>query len=192
VPVNVRVVAACNRNLAAEVAAGRFREDLYWRLNVMPLELRPLSQRPGDVAAITAAMLLRLSDNGRAGLVWPTAAALDRLAMHDWPGNARELGNMLQRAMVLRDGDRIEADDLHMGTVRQIADEPRIVAPVELVASAAEPVRLRDVARHSKLEAIRSALRETDGHRAAAARKLGISERTLRYRLAEMRELAAA
>jgi two-component system response regulator FlrC len=193
VPVNVRVVAACNRNLAQEVAAGRFREDLYWRLNVMPLELRPLNQRPGDVAAITAAMLLRLSDNGKAGLVWPTAAALELLSAHDWPGNARELGNMLQRALVLRDGDRIETGDLHIGMVRQAVAAARpIVAPVELVASAAEPIRLRDVARHSKLEAIRSALRETDGHRAAAARKLGISERTLRYRLAEMRELAAA
>ena len=192
VPVNVRVIAACNRNLAEEVAAGRFREDLYWRLNVMPLELRPLSHRRGDVSAITAAMLLRLSDMGKGGLVWPTADALDKLAVHNWPGNARELGNVLQRAMVLRDGDRIEADDLHMGPAPQIAAAPAqpIVAPAAF--SPAEPVRLRDVARHSKLEAIRSALRETDGHRAAAARKLGISERTLRYRLAEMRELAAA
>jgi two-component system response regulator FlrC len=192
VPVNVRVVAACNRNLAEEVAAGRFREDLYWRLNVMPLELRPLNQRRGDVSAITAAMLLRLSDMGKAGLVWPTADAIEKLGAHGWPGNARELGNILQRALVLRDGDRIEADDLHMGSAPQIAPvvaQP-IVAPIAFAA--AEPIRLRDVARHSKLEAIRTALRETDGHRAAAARKLGISERTLRYRLAEMRELAAA
>ncbi len=192
VPVNVRVVAACNRNLAEEVAAGRFREDLYWRLTVMPLELRPLNQRRGDVSAIPAAMLLRLSDMGKAGLVWPTADAIDKLAAHGWPGNARELGNILQRALVLRDGDRIEAGDLHMGSAPQIA--PVIAQPIFAPASLApaEPIRLRDVARHSKLEAIRTALRETDGHRAAAARKLGISERTLRYRLAEMRELAAA
>ncbi|MFD1106792.1 sigma-54 interaction domain-containing protein [Sphingobium olei] len=192
VPVNVRVIAACNRNLAEEVAAGRFREDLYWRLNVMPLELRPLNQRRGDVSAITAAMLLRLSDLGKAGLVWPTADAIEKLAAHSWPGNARELGNILQRALVLRDGDRIEADDLHMGSAPQIT--PAVAQPIVTPASfaPAEPIRLRDVARHSKLEAIRTALRETDGHRAAAARKLGISERTLRYRLAEMRELAAA
>lgn len=193
VPVNVRVVAACNRNLAEEVAAGRFREDLYWRLNVMALELRPLAERRGDIAAIAAAMLLRQQDMGKAGFVWPTAAALDKLAGHAWPGNARELGNVLQRALVLRDGDRIEAMDLHMGSTPQIFAAPvqPIVAPIALVTPA-EPIRLRDVARHSKLEAIRTALRETDGHRAAAARKLGISERTLRYRLAEMRELAAA
>lgn len=179
VPVNVRIIAACNRNLAVECAAGRFREDLYWRLNVMPLELRPLAERAGDVTAIAAAMLLRHSE-----FVWPTAAALAKLADHVWPGNARELGNVLQRAIVLRDGDRIDADDLHIVGAPQL----RIVEKV----APAEPIRLRDVARQSKLDAIRAALRETDGHRAAAARKLGISERTLRYRLAEMRELAAA
>ncbi|MDR7154659.1 two-component system response regulator FlrC [Sphingobium xenophagum] len=189
VPVNVRIIAACNRNLAQECAAGRFREDLYWRLNVMPLELRPLAERRGDISAITAAMLLRHQDDGKAGFVWPTAAALDKLAAHSWPGNARELGNILQRALVLRDGDQIEADDLHLAGAAQMVTPFRATAPIQLPA---EPIRLRDVARHSKLEAIRCALRETDGHRAAAARKLGISERTLRYRLAEMRELAAA
>ena len=190
VPVNVRVIAACNRNLAAEVAAGRFREDLYWRLNVMPLELLPLGQRRGDVGAIAAAMLLRHQDNGRDGFVWPTAAALEKLMAHAWPGNARELGNVLQRALVLREGDRIDEGDLHL----TLAPQPvrAVAAPIAPPAAPAEPIRLRDVARHSKLEAIRIALRETDGHRAAAARKLGISERTLRYRLAEMRELAAA
>ncbi|MET0370773.1 MAG: sigma 54-interacting transcriptional regulator [Sphingobium sp.] len=189
VPVNVRVIAACNRNLADECAAGRFREDLYWRLNVMPLELRPLAERPGDVAAIAAAMLLRHQDGGKQGFVWPTAAALDRLVAHSWPGNARELGNVLQRALVLRESDSIDADDLHLARAPGPWGQLRVVpTPV----AAPEPVRLRDVAHHSKLEAIRLALRETDGHRAAAARKLGISERTLRYRLAEMRELAAA
>lgn len=179
VPVNVRIIAACNRDLAAEVAAGRFREDLYWRLHVMPLELRPLAERAGDVTAIAAAMLLRHQD-----FVWPTAAALEKLAAHVWPGNARELGNVLQRAIVLREGDRIEDEDLHIASAPQL----RVVG----APAPAEPVRLRDVAHQSKLEAVRAALRETDGHRAAAARKLGISERTLRYRLAEMRELAAA
>jgi len=185
VPVNVRIIAACNRNLAAEVVAGRFREDLYWRLNVMPLELRPLAERPGDVTAIAAAMLLRQQDSAKDAFVWPTVAALEKLAAHVWPGNARELGNVLQRALVLRDGDRIEPVDLHISGAPQLRIVEQVLAP-------AEPIRLRDVAHNSKLEAVRAALRETDGHRAAAARKLGISERTLRYRLAEMRDLAAA
>ncbi len=188
VPVNVRVITACNRNLAAECAAGRFREDLYWRLNVMPLELRPLAERRGDIAAIAAAILLRQHDAASGPFVWPTADAMEKLAHHVWPGNARELGNVLQRATVLRDGERIDLEDLHIAAAPQPV---RLVAPVACPAPAA-PVRLQDVARMSKLEAIRHALRETDGHRAAAARKLGISERTLRYRLAEMRELAAA
>lgn len=187
VPVNVRIIAACNRNLAAEVAAGRFREDLYWRLNVMPLELRPLAERPGDITAIAAAMLLRQQDGAKDGFLWLTAAALEKLSAHAWPGNARELGNVLQRAIVLREGDRIDADDLHISGTPQ----PLRVVQAQVLETA-HPIRLRDVAYNSKLEAVRAALRETDGHRAAAARKLGISERTLRYRLAEMRERAAA
>ncbi len=184
VPVNVRVIAACNRDLAAECEAGRFRSDLYWRLNVMPLELRPLAERPNDIAAIAAALLLRqhrqMLDLGALDpFPWPSTAAVEKLIAHSWPGNARELGNVLQRAMVLREGNRIEAHDLHIAGAR-----PQLRVD--------QPVRLAEVARMSKLDAIRHALRETDGHRALAARKLGISERTLRYRLAEMRELAAA
>ncbi len=192
VPVNVRVIAACNRNLADECAAGRFRQDLYWRLNVMALEMRPLVERRGDIAAIAAALLLRQTVQANAPFVWPTAEAMEKLAAHVWPGNARELGNVLQRAVVLRDGDRIGAEDLHIVHGTQSL---RLVTPTPAVASSAfpsAPIRLQDVARMSKLEAIRHALHETDGHRAAAARKLGISERTLRYRLAEMREQAAA
>jgi len=190
VPVDVRVIAAGNRDLAVEAEAGRFRADLYWRLNVMPLHLRPLAERRGDVNAITAAFLLRHQGQGQ-GLgaltrfAWPTPAALDRLLAHAWPGNARELGNVLQRALVLREGDRIEGSDLN------IAGAPA-PAPVPAPQSQAAPARLQEVARASAMDAIRAALRDTGGHRASAARPLGISERTLRYRLAEMRDLAMA
>jgi two-component system response regulator FlrC len=184
VPVNVRIIAACNRDLAAECEAGRFRTDLYWRLNVMPLELTPLSDRRRDITAITAALLLRHYTQAATQDVfpWPTTEAMDILCAHDWPGNARELGNVLQRAMVLRESDRIDTDDLNVSRAT--------TRPIRISESA--PIRLAEVARMSKIDAIRHALRETDGHRALAARKLGISERTLRYRLAEMRELAAA
>jgi two-component system response regulator FlrC len=186
VPVNVRVIAACNRDLAAEAQAGRFRADLYWRLAVMPLALRPLAERPGDVLAITASFLLR-HQGDRAAFAWPTADAMARLAAHRWPGNARELGNVLQRALVLGEGERIATGDLMIVESFAAPAAPILVAP-----AIAEPTRLRDLARRSTLDAIRAALRDTDGHRANAARKLGISERTLRYRLAEMRELALA
>jgi two-component system response regulator FlrC len=192
VPVNVRVIAACNRDLAAECEAGRFRTDLYWRLNVMPLELRPLAERSRDVTAISAAILLRhyAQAGAQDAFPWPSAEAMDMLCAHNWPGNARELGNVLQRAMVLREGARIEVSDLNITrspSPAQFSAATPIVTPFQNA-----PVRLSDVARMSKIDAIRHALRETDGHRALAARKLGISERTLRYRLAEMRELAAA
>jgi two-component system response regulator FlrC len=187
VPVNVRVIAACNRDLAIEAEAGRFRADLYWRLNVMPLHLRPLAERAGDIMAITAAFLLRHQGQAQGmaaltGFAWPTTAAMARLAVHAWPGNARELGNVLQRAIVLREGDRIETGDLSIAGAS---------APVSMPEPQA-PARLQDVARASAMDAIRAALRDTGGHRARAARLLGISERTLRYRLAEMRDLAMA
>jgi len=184
VPVDVRVIAAGNRDLALESEAGRFRSDLYWRLNVMPLHLKPLADRPGDIAAITAAFLLRHQSHVFAGspaFAWPTADAMNRLMAHGWPGNARELGNVLQRAIVLREGDRIETSDLNL-------TGPSVPVPVKRVAVAT----LQDVTRASKIDAIRAALRDTGGHRAHAARMLGISERTLRYRLAEMRDLAVA
>jgi two-component system response regulator FlrC len=185
VPVNVRVIAAGNRDLAVESDAGRFRSDLYWRLNVMPLHLKPLAERSGDIIAITAAFLLRhqsVGFNAAAPFAWPTPGAVQRLMTHGWPGNARELGNVLQRAIVLREGDQIELSDLNLGG-------PAAPAPVQQRPVAAT---LHDVTRASKIDAIRAALRDTGGHRARAARMLGISERTLRYRLAEMRDLAVA
>ncbi|WP_264576893.1 MULTISPECIES: sigma-54 interaction domain-containing protein [unclassified Sphingobium] len=185
VPVDVRVVAACNRDLSAEADAGRFRADLYWRLNVMPLHLSALASRPGDIPAITASFLLR-HQGGQSGFAWPTPAALAHLGAHSWPGNARELGNVLQRAIVLREGDQIDVSDLSLAGNAMPAPVPAEPAPLPARA------RLQDVARASAMDAIRLALRDTGGHRARAARILGISERTLRYRLAEMRDLALA
>jgi two-component system response regulator FlrC len=194
VPVNVRVIAAGNRDLAALCDQGGFRSDLYWRLNVMPLNLKPLAERRQDVRAITAALLLR-QQAGDASFVWPTARALEKLMTHRWPGNARELANILQRALVLRDGERIEADDLHLAGAPIPASEPAAV-PAQVHQAPAfwssEAATLQDVARASTFDRIRTVLDEVNGHRAHAARKLGISERTLRYRLAEIRERAAA
>jgi len=191
VPIDVRVIAAANRDLAAEVAAGRFRADLYWRLNVMPLNLKPLGERRQDIRAISAALLVRHMPAGES-FAWPTAGALDRLMAHQWPGNVRELENVLQRALLLREGDRIEASDLSI--------EPGIALPaaqpIASPAAAAEPERpaqvrrLAEVARAMQARVIEEALAATGGHRLRAAERLGISERTLRYRLADMRAAA--
>jgi two-component system response regulator FlrC len=175
-PIDVRVIACANRDLSVEVAEGRFRSDLYWRLNVMPLKLEPLGARRLDIRAIAAAMVVRHTPAG-APVAWPTAGALEMLMAHSWPGNARELDNVLQRALLMREGDRIEAADLNID--------------IPVSAPAMQPGRLSDASRVVEAELIRSALKETNGHRIRAAERLGISERTLRYRLAEMRSVAA-
>lgn len=175
-PIDVRVIACANRDLASEVAEGRFRADLYWRLNVLPLQLHPLGRRRLDIRAIAAAILVRHAPQG-AAMLWPTQAALDRLMTHAWPGNARELDNVLQRAMLLREGDRIDAADLSIDAMPVVQDN--------------EPRRLTEVGRTAEAAVIRAALAETGGHRLRAAERLGISERTLRYRLADMRAAAA-
>lgn len=175
-PVDVRVVACANRDLAAEVAEGRFRADLYWRLNVVPIHLRPLSERRLDIRAITAALILRHSQ-ANAPVPFPTPEALDRLMGHSWPGNCRELDNVIQRALLLRTGSRIEARDI-------------VIDPVD-AETAPAPRSLEQAARAAEARLIRDALAATGGHRLRAAEQLGISERTLRYRLAEMRAVAA-
>ena len=187
VPIDVRIVAAANRELAEEVAEGRFRADLYWRLNVMPLLLKPLASRRLDVRAITAALMLRHHDAAET-FPWPTSAALDRLMTHGWPGNVRELENVLQRAMLLRRSDRIEADDLTIeaGTLAA-AQQVRAPAPT---SDAPRPLRLAEAARSSEAIAIDEALAATGGNRVRAAARLGVSERTLRYRLAALRVAA--
>jgi two-component system response regulator FlrC len=175
-PVDVRIVACANRDLAAEVAAGRFRADLYWRLNVVPVQLQPLVERRLDIRAIAAALILRHVPVGES-VPFPTSAALDRLMSHAWPGNCRELDNVIQRALLLRSGERIEAEEL-------------VIDP--LPDTGPEPTRsLSEISRIAQASVIRDALAAAGGHRSRAAERLGISERTLRYRLAEMRAAAA-
>ena len=181
-PVDLRVVASANRDLAAEVAAGRFRADLYWRLNVMPVQLQPLRARKADIVAIAACLLLRHAP-ATSPFPFPTAEALARLTAHAWPGNCRELENVLQRAILLRGGERIEAGDLVMDSA------PALQAAATTPAAAC--LSLDEAARTAEANVIRAALDESGGHRLRAARRLGISERTLRYRLAEMRAVAA-
>ncbi|WP_174292311.1 sigma-54 interaction domain-containing protein [Sphingomonas bacterium] len=174
-PVDVRIVACANRDLQAEVAAGRFRADLYYRLSVFPLATRPLAERRQDIAALTATMILRHSGT-RTRVPFPTAAALALLEEHDWPGNVRELENVIQRALLFAAGDRIEASHI-------LFDRPS----ASLHAND-EPATLGRVVQISEFAAIRETLKACNGSRIETARRLGISERTLRYRLAKARE----
>jgi two-component system, response regulator FlrC len=182
ITVDVRVVAATNRHLAAEVEAGRFREDLLYRLNVFPLRLPALRDRPGDIAALAFGMLLRHAPApGQPG--WINRAALALLESHPWPGNVRELENVIRRAILLADGAAM------IGTDHIVFDTA--VRPVGAAITPAIPLdsarSLSDVAFASEARAILESLANHCGNRAATARSLGISERTLRYRLASMR-----
>ncbi|MFN7159925.1 MAG: sigma-54 interaction domain-containing protein, partial [Erythrobacter cryptus] len=187
VKVDVRIVAATNRDLAAEAAAGRFREDLLYRLNVFPLRLPALRARPGDIAPLAFAMLLRHA--GTAGAPgWIAPAAITLLEGHAWPGNVRELENVIRRAILLSEGAAVIGPEaiIFDTAVRPVDAAPPDAPPAP--PNGAAPRSLADIAFASEARAILEALAQHGGRRAATARALGISERTLRYRLASLRD----
>ncbi len=185
IKVDVRVIACANRDLPTEVAEGRFRADLFYRLNVFPLTLRPLRERAQDIAPLAFAMLLRHAPAGRP-LPWLGEAALAQLKLHGWPGNVRELENVVRRALLLAE----DASEIGAGHIR--FDQPaRLVTPEGAVPE--PPARnLSSIVQRSEACAIMATLEACSGNRLAAARELGISERTLRYRLASFREAGLA
>ncbi|MBI4909072.1 MAG: sigma-54-dependent Fis family transcriptional regulator [Acidobacteria bacterium] len=161
---DVRLIAATNRDLKQSAADGRFREDLYYRLNVFPVELPPLRRRPGDVIPLARHFLGQSARSLGKGAPVLSARAEAVLVEYDWPGNIRELQNTMERLVILCD-HVIEPADLPMMT----AD------------NAARPVLFKDIER----QAIEDALAAHHGNRTHAARQLGISLRTLQYRLKE-------
>ncbi len=180
--VDVRVIACANRDLQAEVAAGRFRADLYYRLSVFPLTTKALAERRLDIPALAATMILRHAA-GRTAIPWPSAAAIEKLAMHNWPGNVRELENVIQRALLFAGGATIEPEHI-------VFDRPMIANDLDdepLTVTTAEAT-LGKVVQMSEFAAIREMLAACGGNRVETAKRLGISERTLRYRLAKARE----
>ncbi|HEX8486063.1 sigma-54 dependent transcriptional regulator [Sphingomonas sp.] len=183
-PIDVRIVACAGGDLQAAVSAGKFRTDLFYRLAVFPLTTRALRDRPGDIAALAATMILRHA-GARTTVPWPGAHAMELLRTHDWPGNVRELDNVIQRALLFAAGDTIDAHHI----VFDRAPAPRGLAEdISLRGADAERARtLGKVVQMSEFAAIRETLRACGGSRIETARRLGISERTLRYRLARAR-----
>ncbi|MFO1255773.1 MAG: sigma 54-interacting transcriptional regulator [Sphingomonadaceae bacterium] len=185
IKVDVRVIACANRDLPTEVAEGRFRADLYYRLNVFPLTLRPLRERVEDIAPLAFAMVLRHAAPGRA-LPWISEGALAMLRLHGWPGNVRELENVMRRALLLADGEA-EITPAHI-----VFDQPARLVGAPAPQAESEPRRLSNIVQIHEARAIMETLAACNGSRIAAARQLGISERTLRYRLAAFREAGLA
>jgi len=193
IPIDIRVLSTSNRNMPAEVAANRFREDLYYRLNVFPLALPALRERPNDVVPLARGMLSRHAAANKRRVPALTPAAADTLTHHRWEGNIRELENVMQRALILAPGDEIEPAHLLLPAVgRQVLPQAATiavpsgdtlpVAPVEVAAPAVTD--MRSLERQHILDTLKS----SGGVRKLAAEKLGMSERTLRYKLQQYRE----
>jgi two-component system, response regulator FlrC len=179
VSLNVRVIATTNRDLREEVKAGRFREDLYYRLCVFPMAIPALRERRDDVLPMAMRVLeIRTLPGQRIPAL--TADAAQLLLGYNWPGNIRELDNLLQRAMILANGPVIEAQHIRFGGLREVAP-PRASAPVVELGKA-----LRGSLRATESLILMDALRAGES-RAEVAEKLGISPRTLRYKLARLR-----
>lgn len=172
IALDVRVLATTNRDPLAAVAEGRLREDLYYRLNVFPLTLPPLRERRADILPLAEHLYSRHARRVPSF----SKAARELLLSHDWPGNVRELANVMQRALVLADSDDIDIDALMLDSA------PRVETG---------DAELREVRVQAEAARIRDALAACNGHRGEAARQLGISPRTLRHKLAQLREAGA-
>ena len=188
VQLDVRVLATSNRNMREQVQSGKFREDLFYRLNVFPLNISPLRDRPGDIASLAQGFVNKhLVATGSMQPQSPQLeqSAIDRLLCHSWPGNVRELDNVIQRSLILRQSDNIVAEDIQF---EQEFDESSVLMqPVHDVSTDNSKNLGEDVKDH-EYQRILEVLKDEMGNRQSVAEKLGISQRTLRYKLAKMRD----
>ncbi|ANF27876.1 sigma-54-dependent transcriptional regulator [Stutzerimonas stutzeri] len=178
VVVDVRILCATHKDLASEVAAGRFRQDLYYRLNVIELRVPPLRERREDIAQLAEVMLRRLAQECGDTPARLQPDALAKLQSYRFPGNVRELENMLERAYTLCEGEEIKPSDL------RLSEAPGM--PENGEASLAQIDNLEDHLEEVERKLIMQALEETRWNRTAAAQRLGLSFRSMRYRLKKL------
>ena len=176
ITVDVRVIAATNQDLHAALETGAFREDLYYRLNVVPISIPPLRERKADIPLLVEHFLTKYQEDTGGRVTGVTPAAMDKLISYHWPGNVRELENIMQRAMVMAQGSKIDLPDIHLDIDRRAAPSPDGVpfVPAGMTLDQYEQ------------ELIREALRRTEGNKWQAARLLGLTRSALRYRLKQM------
>jgi two-component system response regulator FlrC len=181
IPLDVRIIATTNRDMQVEVGKGGFREDLYYRLNVFPLQIKPLRERVQDILPLARRFLNDMaSAMGRGGLKLD-AGAERALQEYDWPGNVREMENVIQRAVILAPAEIVKPEHLHL---------PARQTPSEMVGvsrNSEEEPEAHDLKSLEKAH-IMSTLASVSGSRKLAAQKLGMSERTLRHKLQQYRE----
>ncbi len=188
IQLDIRVVATTNRDLAGEVAAGRFREDLFYRLSVFPLAWRPLRERPADIIPLAERLLNNHVKKMKHAQARLSAEAQACLISYPWPGNVRELDNAIQRALILQQGGLIQPQDFCLAMGNGSAPLPSL-APAPVAAADTESGgALGDDLRRREFQMIIDTLRAERGRRKEAAERLGISPRTLRYKLAQMRD----
>jgi two-component system response regulator HydG len=175
--VDVRIIAATNRDLKKEVAEGRFREDLFYRLNVMALKVPPLRDRRDDIPLLAQHFVKKYAEKNRKPIKGLVPLAMDMLINYDWPGNVRELENAIERAVILATGDHITEAQLPLNIAEQYGD---------IRISQSDGSKILD-GTHSlediEKEAILAALAASGGNKAEAARKLGVTRKTLHNKL---------
>jgi transcriptional regulator with PAS, ATPase and Fis domain len=177
VQVDVRIVAATNQDLRAALEQGTFREDLYYRLNVVPINLPPLRERKEDIAYLVDHFLTQFSDDTGGRVQGIAPEALDKLKAYHWPGNVRELENIIQRSMVLAQGEVLGPEDIQLDGAKRAA--PSVNGEVGFLP---EGMTLDEY----EQELIREAMRRADNNKSHAARLLGLTRNALRYRLSQM------
>jgi two-component system response regulator PilR (NtrC family) len=188
IPVDIRLLSATHKNLAQEVSRGTVRQDLYYRINVIEVQVPPLRERTDDIPLLADFILANIARaNGqRKATLGP--AALEALQGHTFPGNVRELENLLQRACALADNDVIEPGELPELELSGLGEDDLDFdeAPVPGATGADVPFSLEKHLEKIEREAIEKALAESRWNRTAAAKKLGMSFRSLRYRLKKL------
>ncbi|WFE69004.1 sigma-54 dependent transcriptional regulator [Thiomicrospira sp. R3] len=191
---DIRVISASNINMKQAITDGRFREDLFYRLNVFPLHLPALRDRPKDIYNIANKLLLRHGDS-RCTRPQLSEQAMSRLVAHDWPGNIRELDNVIQRALVMVGGEQIDASNIVFDDGVQVTENKEPQPTIKLEKNTINALDDDGLASMSTLdlkaretELILSVLKRNNGHRQKTAEDLNLSPRTLRYKLAKLKD----
>lgn len=196
IKLNVRILAATNQKLKEQVEQGLFREDLYYRLSVFPISIPPLRNRAGDILPLAQELMQRHSQEGKK-LPEFDHQATEKMLAYSWPGNVRELDNVVQRALILRAGDKITVDDLvfedagsmmPMNASFETGEKISDVYHVDVKDESIEIGGLGEGVRSAEESIILQTLQMENGSRKITAEKLGISPRTLRYKMARMKD----